>query len=264
VLKRILLFNLLLAAVYAVVLFVLVYAAAWQILSGSFGNRPRQFESSIILHETLSDVARFRDVHGKFPADLTDPEIAHNAVRPGTTEKSGPLDGWKNPLTYEVHGDGVTICSLGRDGARGGAGLDADICGRVSTDPETRFDAKHAYTRSVGTLERPTFQQFLTTRDPQELSGNGVLMWASLSGVLAFGLMLITSWPIIRRTLDGSQFNPALIARYEKQHAFLDSQAPAGDRAAALLSYGTSAILLILVSILFAGVITFFHIQSGH
>ena len=155
--------------------------------------------------------------------------------------------------------DKVTVCSLGRDGTPGGVGLDADICGLVPKDV-----SKEAESAQFPAQERPTFMQFLTTRDPQELSGNSVLMWATLCVVLAFGLMLITSWPLVRQTLDRSQTSPALIARYEKLYAVLDPDAPVADRAASLLSCSTNAIVLVLVSILFAGVITFFHIQSGH
>jgi hypothetical protein len=260
VLKRILLFNLLLAAVYAAVLFVLVYAAAWQVLSGNLNNRPRQSESWLIVHGTLRDVEDFRKAHGKFPPDLKVPEIAQRAMRPGAAEKTGPLDAWNNPLKYEVHADKVTVCSLGRDGTPGGVGLDADICGLVPKDVSKEAESA----RFPPQAERPTFRQFLTTRDLQELSGNGVVMWAALCVVLAFGLMLITSWPIIRQTLGRTQASPALIARYEKLYAVLDPDAPVADRAASLLSCSTNAIVLVLASLLFSGVITIFHIQSGH
>jgi hypothetical protein len=209
----------------------------------------------------MDDVEKFRKHHGKLPADLTIPEIAENATRPGTAANPGPLDGWDNPLKYELHGDTFTVCSLGRDGRPGGVGLDADLCGPRQDDAPPKDPHASLF---LDRPERPTFWQFVTVWDPEEIKGNNVLMWAALCVVLAFGLMLVTSWPLVQQARDQKQIDPALIAKYEKLYAVFDPHAPAADRAASLLTFCTNSIVLILASMLFAAYITFMHFQSGH
>ena len=174
-LKRIRVANLILASAYGAVLFILVYASAWQMLSTNIHNRPRQFDTWYALTNTMHAVEKFQKDHGKLPADLTVPEIAEHAWRPDTDAKLGPLDGWGNPLKYEVHGDKFTICSLGRDGRPGGVGLDADSCGpRENNSPKDPNASLF-----LEDPQRPTFWQFVTVWDPGEIKGNNVLMWAA-------------------------------------------------------------------------------------
>jgi hypothetical protein len=137
VLKRILIANLILACVYAVVLFVMVYLSAWNTLGSNRENRPRQFESYAIVNETIHAVDIFKGKHGKLPADLRSPELLKIATIRGRVPVStaGFVDAWGHPLEYEMGGDKFTVSSLGRDGTPGGAGLDADICGPDANNP---------------------------------------------------------------------------------------------------------------------------------
>ena len=65
-LKRMLAANVLMAFFYGTILFVIVYASAWQGLSGNYQNRPRQYESFNIVTEVISAVQNFQKVQREF------------------------------------------------------------------------------------------------------------------------------------------------------------------------------------------------------
>ncbi|HEX4071518.1 MAG TPA: type II secretion system protein GspG, partial [Planctomycetaceae bacterium] len=201
-LKRMLAANVLMAFFYSTILFVIVYASAWQGLSGNYQNRPRQYESFNIVTEVISAVQNFQKAHGRLPANLTDKEVSAKLwlVQGRLDPKAGPLDAWGHPLHYEVKGDKFTVVSYGRDGRPGGVGIDADLGG-----PGARGAFILTNAPNVGPLPPPTFEQFLTTRDNEEIAGSSVVMWATLCGICAFGLMFATSsqlWWLAFRNLS--------------------------------------------------------------
>ena len=50
-----------------------------------------------------------------------------------------PRDGWRRPLLYSPRKDKPLLESLGRDGVRGGKGLDADLSNREPNPPQARM-----------------------------------------------------------------------------------------------------------------------------
>jgi hypothetical protein len=84
------------------------------------------------------------------------------------------LDGWQRPFEYTTDGTNYTVTSYGRDGERGGVGLDCDL-----TDI-TAYSAPSA----------PTFAQLLFDCYP------GIVGTCALSGLLTF----VLSWLIARPT----------------------------------------------------------------
>ncbi len=65
-------------------------------------------------------VTDYRAENKTFPPDL-------RTIWPGEGDKPPLVDGWNRLLLYSTRGNGFLIESLGRDGVRGGVGLDADI-----------------------------------------------------------------------------------------------------------------------------------------
>lgn len=59
-------------------------------------------------------LAKYRKQHGSYPADLDALEFLR-------------LDGWSHPFVYSLRGGKPLVESLGRDGVRGGNGMDADL-----------------------------------------------------------------------------------------------------------------------------------------
>lgn len=114
-------FGLVTAVTTSLLVFVLVYLSAWaelrqQIATGKHGvaksDRRTVFLSA---QAALSDYAL---KHGHYPDTVENvPEL----------EDRIPLDPWLRPYQYRKTEDGFTLLSLGRDGKRGGIGIDADF-----------------------------------------------------------------------------------------------------------------------------------------
>ena len=77
--------------------------------------------------------------------------------------------GGDDPFYYEVKDGEYLVYSLGRDGQPGGVGLDADM---------------YSNNRDESSL-MPTFAQFITTKDKEEIVGSNVFMWAGTSCMLS-------------------------------------------------------------------------------
>jgi hypothetical protein len=278
-LKRLLVANVLIACFYTAVLFVIVYASAWQNLSTSYQNFPRQWETYYVVQVTIEAVQEYQKKHGKLPHDLRDKEITERVWMPNNLDVGlGPLDAWGRPLHYEIQGDKFAILSYGRDGLPGGAGLDADLGG-----PALKGSFILSNAPNVGPLQPPTFEQFLTIRDVHEIYGNSVVMWGILCGVLVFGLMLLSSWGLwwmalrdLSRRLAGyivtlsprseekQRADARLISGYAAVFALFDPQATRAARIGSLLTLCTSTVVMALMSMVFAFFITIVHIRTGH
>ena len=77
------------------------------------------------LKNAAQSLQNYNAQHGKFPKNL---EQANLWAR----------DSWGHPLIYSLREDQPLIESLGRDGKRGGRGLDADLSNRNLYPPEGR------------------------------------------------------------------------------------------------------------------------------
>lgn len=80
------------------------------------------------LKQIVSIARQIYVVTGSWPesiADMVNPRSATGASLPGLDE--APKDAWSREYLYELHDDGPIVRCLGRDGAEGGEGEDADF-----------------------------------------------------------------------------------------------------------------------------------------
>ena len=141
-------FGLVTAFATALLVFILVYLAAWAELRQGVAMGRSGYERITRRHffgqvqRVLSDYAQ---KHGHYPDSLEHvPEL----------EDLVPLDPWHRPYEYSKTEDGFSLLSFGRDGKPGGVGLDADFY----LDEEG------------GPIIEPTLSQFLF-----EAAGGGTL-----------------------------------------------------------------------------------------
>jgi hypothetical protein len=278
-LKRLLVAHALFACFYGAILFAIVYFSAWRLLGNNLQNRPRQWDTHFFVAMAIDAVQEYQKAHGKLPAALNEKELADRlAYLNNFDPKFGPADAWGRPLHYTVKGEKFAIVSFGRDGRPGGVGLDADFGG-----PAAHGLFLISNMPNVGPLQPPTFEQFWSIRDSQEIAGNSVVMWATLCGVLVFGLTLSASWrlwvigirnlasSVIGRFVrlaprDGAdeQADEVLISRYARVFTVLDPHASLKARIARGFVLLAGTIVLILFSFVFAAFITLAHVRTGH
>jgi Type II secretion system (T2SS), protein G len=103
-------------------------------------------------------------------------------------EKGQVVDTWGNPYLYQSDGNTYTLISFGRDGKRGGDGMDQDIEARVVRSSEEDFFEFP----DVGV---PTLRQFVF-----ECETGGVRLASALAGIFAF-IACIVAWKPDRRRL---------------------------------------------------------------
>jgi general secretion pathway protein G len=112
--------------VFAAVLFGVLLP---HVLEAPTGGRGQLARSSA--EELVNAVNLFRMDHGKLPGSLDDllhPPHEDGGARAYVNRRDNFLDPWKRPFAYRVvEGGRFEISSLGRDGAAGGAGEDADV-----------------------------------------------------------------------------------------------------------------------------------------
>jgi general secretion pathway protein G len=83
--------------------------------------RYSQIFTQRILTRIDTAIKEYRRQKGVLPQSLS--QLSNVPVR----DNGAILDSWKHPLIYEVHKDGYTLMSYGRDGKPGGVGLDCDL-----------------------------------------------------------------------------------------------------------------------------------------
>lgn len=151
------------ASAIALAVFATAFVCAWREY-GNFRNyRVGEDMTRIDLTHLDEDVEHHRAVTGRLPESLMQLELVK--VRDTRIDDAGqPLDAWRNPYHYRVEGDGYSLCSYGRDGLPGGAGLDADIYPRAGSQP----------------IQPPTLWQFAF-----EMPTEGIMASCLLAGILA-------------------------------------------------------------------------------
>lgn len=108
------------AIITSLVVFVMTMAVSWQVLSLKDMEAPSHF-----LHRRLYE-ARLRETIKKYHCekDVYPDSLSDLEIPTGMSELL--KDSWSHPLYYVRTADGYRLKTLGRDGAPGGAGLDAD------------------------------------------------------------------------------------------------------------------------------------------
>lgn len=100
-----------------------------------FGNKQKanQKTAKIVMAKLESSINEYYNDCDQMPDSLND--LVTNPGEDACTQW-GPnpyakekeiLDPWKNEIVYEQNSDGFKLTSLGKDGAPGGEGFDADI-----------------------------------------------------------------------------------------------------------------------------------------
>ena len=77
------------------------------------------------LKNVAQSLQNYKAQHGNYPKNLEQANL-------------WPRDSWGHPLIYSLRAGGPLIESLGRDGKRGGRGMDADLSNRNLYPPEGR------------------------------------------------------------------------------------------------------------------------------
>ena len=121
----------------------------------------------------------YHKANGKYPVQLGDLKSTDSADF--LPESDQVVDPWNNPYQYRVEGDRYTLYSLGRDGKRGGEGLDQDPDMRDLSSNEQQFGR-------LPPVGIPTLRQFAF-----ECPTRGVMMLSALAGIFAFVACLITT-----------------------------------------------------------------------
>ena len=98
----------------ALIVTVIAIFAAWLELSDQWGMRRRQGMTELYLAKIDEATQQYIETSGRVPTLLS--ELA------GGEE----FDGWDRPFQYSANGTTYSVVSLGRDGERGGVGLDCD------------------------------------------------------------------------------------------------------------------------------------------
>jgi hypothetical protein len=167
------------------------YLCACYGMRGHVGyRRPHQRAFSTL--RTLSKALdEYHNENGNYPEKLADLKRTHpDSVR---LEDSGQVvDPWSNPYQYRAEGDHYTLFSFGRDGKRGGEGLDQDL---DVTDLLPNYDDFFR----LPPVGIPTLWQF--TSEP---STRGVMMTCALAGLCAF----VACFNSQRSTHKGRPFRP--------------------------------------------------------
>lgn len=117
--------RILLAAAVAMFVFATSLVASWW----AFGRVPEMYVrdfSSLMwdMHRIANDLSDYKKTHGEFPDSLDAVPIsyARESRDPGARQ-----DFWGRSYHYAKTKDGFELYTLGRDGIRGGRGLDADV-----------------------------------------------------------------------------------------------------------------------------------------
>jgi hypothetical protein len=153
------------------------YLCAWYHMRDAMGyrwNHQQAFYKLRTLKTALDDYGKEKR---KYPEKLADLKSTH-ADDLWIDESGQVLDPWGNPFEYRAEGNSYTLFSLGRDGKRGGEGLDQDLDVR---DLRSNDDGTHR----IPVVGIPTLWQF--TFEP---GNDGVMLTCGLAGICAFVICL--------------------------------------------------------------------------
>lgn len=156
--------HVLIAILSGITVFCVLYVAAWHNLRGMRNVCRRQDETRFMLRSVSAQLEEYQVDNGKFPESLAELEKR----QAGLDERGHATDGWGRPLRYRLGEKSYTLYSLGRDGAIGGLGLNADLY----HDGRTRD------------LSLPTFHQYVTTRDTREIDKGRFVFAGTLAGAI--------------------------------------------------------------------------------
>ncbi len=178
--------RLLVCTAVGIAMAVMVYLCACDSLRHAPGYRPEVSEEFRFLRYLKSALDDRRKQNGNYPEKLADLKAAHPRH---LDEKGQVVDSWGNPYMYQSDGNTYTLISFGRDGKRGGDGMDQDIDARVVRSSEEDFFEFP----DVGV---PTLRQFV-----YEFGTGGVPLASALAGICAFAACFIAWKPDRRRLL---------------------------------------------------------------
>jgi hypothetical protein len=167
------------------------YVCAWYSMRDHRGYRGPHQRAFYTLRTLRTVLGEYQKEKGKYPEKLADLASAY-PERVGVDDSGHVADPWGNPYQYRVEGESYTLFSLGRDGKRGGEGLDQDLDVRdmrPDDDPFFRLP-------DVGV---PTLWQFTTAP-----STGSVMITCALAGIFAF----ITCFTAQRAAGMGLPFRP--------------------------------------------------------
>jgi hypothetical protein len=163
----------------AAVVFVIVIVTAWSRLRGEPTLYPRQWMTQKSLRFFAIDldqyIEEYKQENQRLPDRLADlPQFSPDASFAYLTRSANGdfLDEWKNPIQYQAMEDKFVIMSLGRDGAAGGVGPDADLY----SDDRNRI------------ARASSFYQFLTERDSSEIATQGFFF----DGIVTAAIVALT------------------------------------------------------------------------
>lgn len=122
-----------LASLTALLVFVITYLASW--VEHGDALVLARLKHRVSLHHMgwiCEELNQYHQTHGKYPDSLAElPNLRNRLLHSPSGEA---LDVWGHPFLYRRMAEGFELVSPGRDGQRGGVGLDADL---VWGDPPT-------------------------------------------------------------------------------------------------------------------------------
>ncbi|WP_459557365.1 type II secretion system protein GspG [Lacunimicrobium album] len=127
--------------------FLLLNLIAWKHHRGEMYVCKNQGYTVIKLRRLDGKVQEFHKLQNRFPANLNELETTEDLLS----------DEWGRPFEFESRDDGYEIFSLGKDGSRGGIGLDADLY----------------HDRRNQEVRLPTLAQFFMETDENEVDASG-------------------------------------------------------------------------------------------
>lgn len=130
-----------LSAVFGLALTVITFIVVAPTQYGMFeGEHSYMLGRSRMLERLVNE---YHTTHKVWPTDLLQ-------VYPPDTNLPSAIDPWGRPFLYSIHDNKPLIESLGRDGVRGGIGLDADLSNQHPHPPEAQLPLLQAMTHPLG------------------------------------------------------------------------------------------------------------------
>jgi hypothetical protein len=142
---------------------------AWRNAGEADAARQEQYITQLQLEDIDAAITQFKQHHGATPHSIED-VLSRTNLNYWRLQGSN-VDGWKRPFAYSYDGTNFLVTSYGRDGKRGGIGLDCDLTNKD-------WKPKQA---------TPTFAQFLFY-----MPTRGMINTCIVCGGLAFLLAIFT------------------------------------------------------------------------